>query len=411
MRRPAAGFNTLELLISTAALVWIVVGAILLCRFTSLSTLWAVGVAGLSWFVIFVVVALVWILIDRLRADPRQESLARLRGQDEHTLQVAFEAVARNREWPEMINVATVLLETNPDHPQALHGMGTALMQMGRTDSAEGYAARLLEESPSGVSWALKGDVAAAEGKYDTALECYARGVAITPDSLVASVRLRVLRHFTDAAKSNLVFAALGWDIGSLQTMEVTAPALTEEVMHDLAAQVGKIDAALEEVCGAGLAFFIPPDLLEQWLEALKSPKLEQRDEFHAMCEAFCAEMSAALKEIFPTGAAGCYSFAQVLATVCLMSIGALTFAEDRERFGKAGEIISKGLRELATDMAAEPAFSRAHPGMGSAIEAFAAVAGKPFDEAKARELVSITRRFHDLFSGPGIGRGCPSRP
>ena len=96
------------------------------------------------------------------------------------TLLEEADGYARAGQWQETFDRLTEAAAEEPQHAGVVTGLGTCLIKLGRLDEALAYfqkAAQLAPLSPEahnnvGVTYALLGQVSAAEAAYRKALEC-----------------------------------------------------------------------------------------------------------------------------------------------------------------------------------------------------------------------------------------------
>lgn len=87
----------------------------------------------------------------------------------------------------EAVSAYLQILEATPDHPDALHLMGRAALQLGDTQLAYTLITRAIELAPANTSYLISlGHACQQTGRADQALDCYQRVLALEPDSAAA---------------------------------------------------------------------------------------------------------------------------------------------------------------------------------------------------------------------------------
>jgi len=84
--------------------------------------------------------------------------------------------------WPQAENVYRHILQNNPDHPDALHLLGTLYHQTGNHEMAVVFIGRAIRIDPSNPFFHDNlGTVYQALGKLDNAISCYQKALALEP--------------------------------------------------------------------------------------------------------------------------------------------------------------------------------------------------------------------------------------
>ncbi|GAA0566480.1 tetratricopeptide repeat-containing sulfotransferase family protein [Rhizomicrobium electricum] len=79
------------------------------------------------------------------------------------------------------------VLNTHPDHGNALHGLSVLYVQTGRTEAAVGCLRRAVAATPNDpVLWCGLGEVLGALQGHDEAAQCFARATQLAPDFALA---------------------------------------------------------------------------------------------------------------------------------------------------------------------------------------------------------------------------------
>ena len=178
-----------------------------------------------------------------------------------------------------------VLLE-NPNHPDALHGVGIIAMQVNKPELAAAYLGRAAQVAPNvavfqfnqGEAWMLIGDL-------QQATACYRQAIAIDPSRpephATLGVALARMQRFADAVTSLQKSIELGLDraevyqhlgnallqIGNFPQAETSARKAVEKMPHSaecwqtLGEAIGNQDRAEEAVECFRKAISLKPDL------------------------------------------------------------------------------------------------------------------------------------------------------
>ena len=100
------------------------------------------------------------------------------------TLQLAVQHQRENR-YADAEQLYRQVLEKQPDHPEALYGLGMLMQQMGQPQTAEQLLSAASQVQPNSVKiWFSLGNLRQAQGQLPEAETAYQRAIALRPDGV-----------------------------------------------------------------------------------------------------------------------------------------------------------------------------------------------------------------------------------
>jgi protein O-GlcNAc transferase len=91
----------------------------------------------------------------------------------------------RNHRFAEAQQLYRQVLEKQPDHPEALYGLGTLSIEMGQPQTAEQYLSAASQVQPDSVKiWFSLGNLRFSQAQWYQAQEAYQKAVALRPDAV-----------------------------------------------------------------------------------------------------------------------------------------------------------------------------------------------------------------------------------
>ncbi|BAZ15627.1 family 2 glycosyl transferase [Calothrix sp. NIES-4071] len=99
------------------------------------------------------------------------------------TLQLAIQHHRANR-LEQAEQAYRQVLETHPDHPEALHSLGILAQQFGRYQEAENFLSTAQKAQPGSVKvWFSLGNLRSSQGQLKEAEEAYSQAISLKPDA------------------------------------------------------------------------------------------------------------------------------------------------------------------------------------------------------------------------------------
>jgi tetratricopeptide (TPR) repeat protein len=107
-------------------------------------------------------------------------------------------------EYSKAVKAFQIVLDENPDHIDALSGLGEAYAKLGLHEDSINFFVKSLKEDPESIAdWLQLGDVYFTLRKYTDAIYCYGKALEIAPDNdsidkRLTKAREKEMEYFSD---------------------------------------------------------------------------------------------------------------------------------------------------------------------------------------------------------------------